>query len=294
MAGKVAVVTGANSGIGAETALALARMGAHVVLACRNRQRAEDTARSIRADTADASVDVAEVDLADLASVRRCADGLLAPGTAIDIVVANAGGIWSPRRTTAQGFEMTFGVNHLAHMALIGWLLPRLRSGAPSRVVVVASVAHWGAFRGLDFNDLQAERRYRPFNVYARSKLANVLFTRELARRLAGTGVTANAVHPGPVRSGFGMDGDLAGLMGLGNRLIRPFEITPAAGAATSVHVAAAPELVDVSGGYFARSRPSRLAPWARSTDAARRLWDESLRLLDEAGFPVPELRALA
>ncbi len=289
-AGRVAVVTGANSGIGEETARALARQGATVVLACRNRDRAAATAAALRADTGAAEVHTVVCDLADLASVRAAADELLGRFDRLDVLVNNAGGILAPRRTTAQGFEATFGVNHLGHVALTLWLLDRITASAPSRIVNVSSLAHWAAVRGMRFDDLQSERRYRAFDAYARSKLANIHFTRELARRLEGTGVTANAVHPGPVRSGFGMDGDLAGLFGVGNRLIRPFEISPAAGAATSVYVATAPELAAVTGGYFARCRPARLAPWARSESDARRLWDESRRLLAEAGFPVPDV----
>jgi len=284
------VVTGATSGVGKQTAIGLARQGAITVLACRDRTRADAVASEIRALTENEAVHVVDLDLADLASVRRCADELLGSFDRLDVLVNNAGGIWSPRRQTAQGLEMTFGVNHVAHVALTLLLTERLRQSTPSRVVVLSSVAHWLAPAGLRFDDLQARQRYSGFVVYARSKLANLLFTRELARRLSGSGVTANAAHPGPVRSGFGMDGDFGGMAGLGNRLVRPFEITPEAGAATPIYLASAPELAAVTGGYFSRCRPTRVAPWGRSDSDAERLWDVTLRLLEEHDCPVPDV----
>lgn len=283
------VITGASSGIGKHTATGLAAMGATTVLACRDRSKAGAVADEIRSATG-GTVELVDLDLADLASVQTCASTLLDRYGRVDVLVNNAGGVWSPRRQTRQGLEMTFGVNHLGHFALTLLLTGRLQSSAPSRVVNVSSMVHWLALGGMRFDDLQSERRYRGFDAYARSKLANILFTRELARRLAGTGVTANAVHPGPVRSGFGMDGDLGGLAGLGNRLIRPFEISPEAGARTSVHVASAPELASTTGGYFARSRPARTAPWAADDRAAARLWDESLRICAQNGLDLPDL----
>ncbi len=295
MQGSTVVITGASSGIGKHTAIGLAALGATTVLACRDRAKAEVAAAEVRASAGgDARVDVVDLDLADLASVQDCAATLLDRYDRIDVLVNNAGGVWSPHRVTRQGLEMTFGVNHLGHFALTALLAERLRDSGPSRIVNVSSAAHWFAFGGMRFGDLQAERRYAGFDAYARSKLANILFTRELARRLAGTGVTANAVHPGPVRSGFGMDGDLGGLAGLGNRMVRPFEITPEAGARTSIHVAAAPGLAATSGGYFARSRPARTAPWAGDDAAAARLWEASLRIAAGAGLVLPDVAAQA
>lgn len=293
LGGKVAVVTGANTGVGLHTALGLAAQGATTILACRDMAKAEAAAAEVRRQSGDGDVHTVALDLADLASVQECAGTILDRFDRLDVLVNNAGGIWSPRRETAQGLEMTFGVNHLGPFALTCWLAERLRASSPSRVVNVASLAHWAAVGGIRFADLQAaSRRYQSFDVYGRSKLANILFTRELARRMAGTGVTANAVHPGPVRSGFGMDGDLGGLGGLGNRLVRTFEISPEAGARTSIHVASAPELATVTGGYFARCRPARLAPWARSDADAARLWDVSRHLVEQAGFSLPAVGA--
>ncbi|MDA8279983.1 MAG: SDR family oxidoreductase [Actinomycetota bacterium] len=292
MHGTTVVITGASSGIGLHTAIGMAALGATTVLACRDRGKAEAAAADVRAAATGGEVHVVDLDLADLPSVRACADELLARFERIDVLINNAGGIWSPRRVTRQGLEMTFGVNHLGHFALTSLLAERLRASSPSRVVTVSSVAHWFAPGGMRFDDLQSEGRYIGFDAYARSKLANILFTRELARRLAGTGVTANAVHPGPVRSGFGMDGDLGGISGLGNHLMRPFEITPEAGARTSIHVATAPELSTTTGGYFARSRPARTAPWARDDGAATRLWDMSHRIAARAGLDLPDVVA--
>ena len=167
--------------------------------------------------------------------MRKAADEITTRWDRLDVLVNNAGGTWSQRQHTAQDFEYTFGVNHLGHFYLTNLLLDRLRASTPARVVNLTSVGHHAAFGGMRFDDLQSEKRYEGMEVYCRSKLANVLFTRQLAKRLDGSGVTANAVHPGPVRSGFGMDGDLTGVMGIGMRLVRPFEISPRRGAKTSI-----------------------------------------------------------
>jgi retinol dehydrogenase-12 len=285
MHGKIAIVTGSNIGIGKETALGLAALGATTVMACRNREKAEAAAAEVRARASSDDVHVVPLDLADMASVHACAGTLLERFDHIDVLVNNAGGIWSVRQETAQGFEQTFGVNHLGPFVLTNLLLERLTRSGKSRVVNVASLAHHWA--RLDWDDLQITQRYKPFKAYGRSKLANILFTRALATRLAGTGVTTNALHPGSVASGFGMDGDLKGLRGLGNRLYRPFEISTATGAKTSIYLAASPEVEGRSGGYYARSKPGHPSKRARSDDAAERLWRESEKLVAGAGFPL-------
>jgi NAD(P)-dependent dehydrogenase (short-subunit alcohol dehydrogenase family) len=228
------------------------------------------------------------LDLADLASVRACADQILARWGRLDVLINNAGGIWSSRSLTAQGFEQTFGVNHLGPFYLTGLLLNRLKQSDAARIVNVSSFAHHAAVNGLLWDDLQSQRRYSSFGAYSRSKLANVLFTRGLATRLAGTAVTANAAHPGAVRSGFGMDGDLGGFSGWGNRMVRPFEITATAGASTVVYLAVSPEVAGASGGYYARSKPARTSRHGRSTVDASRLWSATEQLITEAGFPLP------
>jgi NAD(P)-dependent dehydrogenase (short-subunit alcohol dehydrogenase family) len=287
MEGKVVVVTGANTGVGFETAVGVAALGATTVLACRNRVKAEAAAGDVVGRTGNDDVSIVDLDLADLSSVRYAAGEVLERWDRLDVLVNNAGGTWSARRVTAQGFEYTFGVNHLGHFLLTSLLLDRLRQSAPSRIVNVTSVGHHFASKGMRFDDLQSAQHYDGMDAYCRAKLANVLFTVELARRLDGTGVLANAAHPGWVRSRFGMDGDLSGATGLGIRLIRPFQITPARGARTSVFLATSPQVAGRTGEYWVRSKPGRMGAQARDPEAATRLWEESERLLADAGFPV-------
>ncbi len=293
MQGKVVVVTGSNVGIGLETAVGVAAQGATTVLACRNQAKAEAAAREVTQRTWNDDVHVVPLDLADLASVRKAAEEVLSRWDRLDVLVNNAGGTWSARQETAQGFEYTFGVNHLGHFYLTNLLLGRLRAGAGSRVVNVTSVGHHAARRGMRFDDLQSERHYEAMEAYCRSKLANVLFTRQLAKRLddsAGGGiptVTVNAAHPGPVRSSFGMDGDLHGFMNFGMRIARVFEISPKRGAKTSLHLAMSPDVAGKTGMYWVRSKPGHMSRQARSDEAAARLWDESERLLASTGFAI-------
>lgn len=290
MDGRVVVVTGANSGIGKETAAGLASLGARVVLACRNADRAAGAVAELRRRGVPGELDTVALDLADLGSVQACAEELAGRFERLDVLVNNAGGIWSSRQVTAQGIEQTFGVNHLGPFLLTRLLVPRILAGAPSRIVNLTSVGHHFAPLGMRFGDLQSARGYVSLEAYARSKLANLLFTRELARRLEGSGVLVNAVHPGAVRSGFGMDGDLGGIQGLGNKVVRAFEISPEAGARTAVFLASSPEVGARSGGYWVRCRPGHLSRQARSDEAATRLWQVSEDLLADAGFPAPPL----
>jgi NAD(P)-dependent dehydrogenase (short-subunit alcohol dehydrogenase family) len=285
MHGKVVVVTGANVGIGLETAVGVAERGATTVLACRNQAKAEAAARVVTQRTWNDDVHVIALDLADLASVRKAADDILARWDRLDVLVNNAGGTWTQRQHTAQGIEYTFGVNHLGHFYLSNLLLERLRADAPGRVVSVTSVGHHAAFGGMQFDDLQSERRYDGMEAYCRSKLANLLFIRQLAKRLQDSGVTANAAHPGWVRSSFAMDGDTTGVIGFGMRVIRPVQISPRRGARTSIYLATSPDVVGKTGMYWVRSKPGHMSRHARDDAAAERLWDESERLLASAGF---------
>jgi len=223
-----------------------------------------------------------ELDLADFASIRMFAARVLEQFDRLDVLVLNAGLVLAHRTETAQGFENTFGVNHLGHFLLTQLLLDRLKASVPSRVVVLASEAHRMAWRGLNFSDLQSERRYRAFDAYSKSKLANVLFTRELGRRLEGTGVTVNAAHPGYVNSHFGRDGDYGFevFQRLGGRL---FAVSPEDGARTSIYLASAPELTTATGGYYSRSKLGKPSKAARDEAAAARLWDESVALVAAA-----------
>ena len=287
MHGKVVLVTGSNVGIGLETAVGVAALGATTVLACRNTAKAEDAAKEVTQRTWNDDVHVVPLDLADLASVKEAAEDVLSRWDRLDVLVNNAGGTWSERRLTAQGFEYTFGVNHLGPFYLTNLLLPRLRDDAPSRIVNVTSVGHHAAWHGMRFDDLQSERRYEGMEAYGRSKLANILFARELARREAGTGVTANAAHPGSVRSSFGMDGDTTGITGFGMRVIRPLQIGPTRGARTSIYLATSPEVEGRSGMYWVRCQPGHMSRQARDVEAAARLWDESEKLLASVGYAI-------
>jgi NAD(P)-dependent dehydrogenase (short-subunit alcohol dehydrogenase family) len=285
--GKVVVITGANVGIGKETAVALAAMGATTVLACRNLDKAAAAETEVKERSGNDEVHVLALDLSDLASVRTCASHIQERWPRLDVLVNNAGGMSSRRQITAQGFEQNFGVNHLAHFYLTNLLLDQLTSSAPARVINLSSVGHHWAFTGMRWSDLQFERGYTAMGAYGQSKLANILFSRGLAARFEAAIVAANAVHPGSVRSGFGMDGDLHGIMGLGNRLIRPFNISAAQGARTSIFLASDPSVEGISGGYWVRSRRGHMSRAARDAGAAERLWTESVRLLQSAGFAV-------
>jgi NAD(P)-dependent dehydrogenase (short-subunit alcohol dehydrogenase family) len=285
MNGKVAVITGSNIGIGLETAVGLAAKGATTVLACRNQEKAAAAAAEVKRRSGNDDVHVVPLDLGDLATVRACASIIEQSWPRLDVLVNNAGGIWTERQTTAQGFEQTFGVNHLGHFYLTNLLLPRLVASAPARIINVTSVGHHYALGGMNWADLQLEHGYRAMGAYSQSKLANILFTRALARRLDPTQVSANAVHPGPVRSGFGMDGDMKGIVGLGNKVVRLFEISAKAGARTSIFVASDPSLEGKTGGYWVRRHPGHMSRAARDDTSAERLWDESERLLKSAGF---------
>jgi retinol dehydrogenase 14 len=279
MAGRTVLVTGGTAGIGRATALGLAEMGAHLAITGRDRGRAEAAAREIRA-VAGGQVEVFVADLSVQAEVRRLAGEVLQCLSRIDVLVNNAGGYWNTRHVTADGLERTFAVNHLAPFLLTGLLLDRLMHSAPARVVTVSSNAH--AAGRIDFGDLQGERSYSGARAYSQSKLANVLFTYELARRQPATCVTANALHPGVVRTAFGAE-DPSGIQRLFIPVMRPFMKSPARGAATSVHVASAPDLEQVTGGYFAAGRPRSSAARSYDEAAAARLWQVSADLTAQA-----------
>jgi NAD(P)-dependent dehydrogenase (short-subunit alcohol dehydrogenase family) len=281
MEGKTVVVTGGNSGIGLQTALALGVMGARVVITARNRERGQAALATISEQIAGkGSVELAVFDLADLSSVRTGASELLERCPRIDVLVNNAGLILQARTETVDGYESTFAINHLGPFLLTTLLLPRLLASAPARVVNVASTAHNQARKGIPFDDLQSRGRYSGMRVYGESKLANILFTNELARRLDGQGVTANSVHPGTVRTGYGRDGDTRGLLALGIKIAGPFFMSPQKGARTSVYLASSPEVAAVSGEYFVKCKERTPRKWARDPDAARRLWDVSEELV--------------
>jgi NAD(P)-dependent dehydrogenase (short-subunit alcohol dehydrogenase family) len=284
MRGKTVVVTGGNSGIGFETAAALAQMGARVLVTARNADKGRAAVGRIteRAEAAgaDGSSQLVVFDLADLSSVRHGAEEILDQTNRLDVLVNNAGLVLSERRETVDGLEATFTTNHLGPFLLTNLLLERMRASAPSRIVNVASGAHRTARKGMHFEDLQSEKRYAGMRVYGESKLANILFTLELARRLDGSGVTANALHPGTVRTGYGADGDTSGVLAFGIKTGSPFFLTPAQGARTSIYLSSSPEVEGVSGRYFVKCKPAQPKSWARDADAARQLWQVSEELV--------------
>jgi retinol dehydrogenase-14 len=273
MDGRTVLITGGTGGIGKATALGLARLGAHVAVTGRDPKRTENAAREIRA-AGGGRVDAFVADLSSRSEVRRLAGEVLVRLPRIHVLVNNVGGYWNTRHLTADGLERTFAVKHLAPFQLTTLLLDRLKGSAPARVVTVASNAH--KLGRIDFDDVQGERSYSGARAYNQSKLANVLFSYELARRLAGTGVTANALHPGVVRTGFGAE-DPAGSQRLFVPLLRPFMKSPARGAATSIRVASAQDLEKVTGRYFADRKATKSSPRSYDEAVAARLWQISV-----------------
>jgi len=288
--GKRALITGCNTGIGKATAVELARRGARVVITARAGRGAQALAE-IRAASG-GEVELLDLDLASLASVRQAAAQYLARYPELHVLILNAGVANNVGRTeTADGFELMFGVNHLGHFELTRLLLERIRASAPARIIVLSSAGYRYAKDGLDFDDLQSTRRkYEGLTIYGHSKLANILFARELARRLAGTGVTANAVHPGYVATDLGLprpgEGASAESALATARAEKPElkhlppPVTPEQGAATSIYLASSPEVEGISGEYFVDCKPQQLLPAALDDAAARRLWQVSESLV--------------
>jgi NAD(P)-dependent dehydrogenase (short-subunit alcohol dehydrogenase family) len=274
--GKTCVITGATSGIGLTTARALAALGVRLVLVGRDRARGDAALADLRARAPRLQAEIHYADLSHLDEARRLGAELSAALPRIDILINNAGALFQRRSVTTDGLERTFELNHMAYFVLTEALRQRLIASAPARIVNVASEAHRGA--KLDFDDLQLERNYRGLTAYNRSKLCNILFTRELARRLAGSGVTANCLHPGFVATRFGDEN--GGLFRVGLSLAkRLFAISPEQGALTSVYVATSPESEGITGKYFDKCAPATPSPAAADDAAARRLWEESARL---------------
>lgn len=276
LSGKICMVTGATSGIGTVTARELARLGATVVLVGRNQAKAAAVAAEIKGQTGNSAVEVLIGDLSSQADIHRIVDEFKQRHSQLHILVNNAGAVYERRQESVDGIELTFALNHLSYFLLTNLLLDTLQHSAPARIVNVSSEAH--RTTRMNFDDLQARQRYRGFQVYGQSKLANILFTIELARRLEGTGVTVNALHPGVVATGFGVNN--RGWIGLVfGVLLRPFIRTPEQGAETSIYLAASPEVEAVSGLYFANKRPARPSAAARDLAAAQRLWSSSVEL---------------
>lgn len=277
MNGKTCVVTGASSGLGKVTATALSSMGAHVVMVCRDPARGEAAQADIVGASRNEKVDLLIADLSSQRQVRRVAADIRDRSDRLDVLVNNAGAMNTARTLTEDGIETTWAVNHLAYFLLTNELAALLRSSTPARVVNVSSRAHVG--RRINFDDVQGERGYQGYRIYGQSKLANVLFTYELARRLDGNGVTANCLHPGVVATGFGHNNrtDLFG-RAFGGVLtaIRPFLLSPERGAETSVYLASSPEVDGVTGKYFVKKKAVASSPESYDEAAASRLWQLS------------------
>ena len=276
MAGKSVLVTGGTSGIGKATAIGLAALGARVGITGRDPARTEAAAAGIRATPGSPAVDAFAADMSVQAGVRRLAAQVLDTYPRLDVLVNNAGGFWAHRHVTADGLERTFALNHLAPFLLTSLLLDRLTASAPARIVTVSSGAH--ARGRIDFDDLQGERNYSGQRAYSQSKLASVMFTYELARRLEGTGVTATVLHPGVVRTSFGAE-DQAAHMAVMIRVARLVMKTPAQGAGTSIYLASSPEVEGITGRYYADCKPKTSSKASYDATAAARLWQASTDL---------------
>lgn len=276
MRGKVVVITGGTSGIGEVTAEALAAMGARIVLIARDPARAEATLERLRAKGPDAAHRVHRADLSLMAETRRVAAEIAAAEPRLDVLINNAGAMFGTRRVTPEGLELTFATNHMSYFLLTHGLRERLLAGAPARVINTASSAHQRAT--LDFDDLQSSRDYRGFMVYSRSKLCNILYTRELARRTAGTGITANSLHPGFVATRFAdaSGGPFSWVVRASKKV---FAISVDKGAETLIYLASSPEVATISGGYFYQCRLATPTRAAQDDAAARRLWEETAKL---------------
>ncbi len=277
LTGKTVVLTGATAGIGRATALGLAGLGARLVGVGRDPARIEETLGLLEEAGAADRATILRADVSSLEDVRRLAGEVLERCPAIHVLVNNAGVTVTRRTTTVDGYETTFAVNHLAYYELTAQLLPRIVASAPARIVSVASEAH--RFGRIDLDDLQNERSYRGLRVYGQSKTANILFTRELARRLAGTGVTANCLHPGAIRSNLGR-GNGPILDGV-QRIVGLFLKSPEQGARTSIHLAASPDVATTSGAYFADCKARKPAAHATDAATAHALWEATERMTE-------------
>jgi retinol dehydrogenase 14 len=285
MTGKVVLVTGGTGGIGKATAIGLAALGARVGITGRDVARTAQVAADIRTASGNPAVDPFAADMSSQADVRRLAVAVLDAYPRLDVLVNNVGGFWAHRHSTADGLEHTFALNHLASFLLTNLLLDRLKASAPARIVNVSS--HVQAEGRIDFDDLQSARAYSGQAAYSQSKLANVMFTNELARRLAGTGVTANSLHPGVVRTSFGAE-DQAWLFTVVSHVVLPFLKTPTQGAQTSIYLASSPEIDGVTGQFFADKKVKTANKVAVDPAMRARLWHASADLVGLAHLSNP------
>ena len=279
MQGKICIVTGANSGIGKAAALGLAQMGATIVMVCRNQIKGEEAQNEIKEKSGNDAVDLMLADLSSQASIRQLAENFQQHYQQLHVLINNAGGVNLNRRETVDGLEMTFAVNYLAPFLLTNLLLEKLKASVPARIVNVSSESHQSGYIKMD--DLELEKGYRLMRAYGQSKLALVLFTYELARRLQGTGVTANCLHPGFVATNIGQNGVGSVGRSIVKLIFSRLGISPEEGAKTSIYLASSPEIEGVTGKYFVKSIPVRSAPISYDETLQRQLWEESAKLVN-------------
>ncbi|MFE4710803.1 SDR family oxidoreductase [Paenibacillus sp. NPDC056722] len=273
MKGKVVIITGANAGMGLATTVELARKGARVIMACRSHKRGEEALVAARQQSGSEEIELMLLDLSSLDSIRNFAQEFAARYSVLDVLINNAGVVSTKRQLTADGFEMDLGVNHLGHFLLTNLLLERLQAAEQGRIVVVAS----GAYKigSMHYEDPTLSRGFNLAKAYARSKLANILFTREMASRLQGTRITVNSVHPGAVGTSIGVNRE-TGFGSTVMKLMSYFFLTPEQGADTALYLATAPELRQVTGEYYYRRKIKELSPRATDSAEAKRLWQWS------------------
>ncbi len=277
LTGKTVLLTGATNGIGKAATFELAKMGGELVIVGRNPLRVEQVVREVKEKSGNPNVDGLVADLSSMEEVCKLAENYRQKYSNLNILINNAGGIFANRMLTVDGFEYTFALNHLAYFLLTNLLLDKIEASTPARIINVSSRAHEGAV--LDFDDLQNEHRYAygGYRAYGQSKLANLLFTYELARRLEGKRVTVNAVHPGGVATGFGENN--RGVMRLGMSIFHQFSLTPEQGADTVVYLASSPEVEGITGKYWTKRNVLSSSPESYDQDAQRRLWAISAQL---------------
>ena len=279
MKNKICLITGANAGIGKTTALGLAKLGARIVMVSRDKERGERALKEIVSESGNENIDLLTADLASFKSIRKLAEEIRSRYDKLDVLINNAGTFVSELKYTEDKIEMQWGVNHLAPFLLTHLLMDTLKKAASARIVNVSSRVH---FRGaINFDDLNLTSRYDGLKAYSQSKLANVLFTYELAERLQDTGVTANCLHPGGVRTHF-VDKNASGIYKVGWILLKPFMISPSKGAETSVYLASSEEVEGVTGKYFDKCRPRKSSRISYDKAVAKRLWEVSEGLTAE------------
>lgn len=278
LTGKTIMVTGATAGIGEVTALELARKGAAVILVSRNPQKCAAAAERIQRETGNKNIDYFSADLSSQVQIRHLVEQFKSKYGSLDVLVNNVGGVFITRQLGVEGIEMTFALNHLSYFLLTNLLLETLKASAPSRIVNVSSNWHFNS--ALDFQDLQLERSYTPFKAYGRTKFANVLFTYELARRLEGSGVTANVLHPGLVQTDIGKSASW--WFGWGWKFFIRFRkgLTPEEGALTSIYLASSPDVATISGKYFIKQASMPSDPATYDETSAKRLWEMSAEIV--------------